>query len=236
MASMSSAQSVMKIMHNYNICDITPFTLQDFPDTVACIIWFSGCNMLCSYCHNLDLVYESQKRLSIEEVLTFLQTRKGKLEGVVFCGGEPTLYPEILELSQKIKSMGFKIKLDTNGSKPEVIHALLQYLDFVALDFKSTEFKFLEITHSKLYSKFEESLDLLLGSPVEFEVRTTYHSELLSYENINEMIDFLEKKEYKNRYFIQPYMPQLRFIKELPKSLGFDASKIKLSTLNIGIR
>jgi pyruvate formate lyase activating enzyme len=112
----------------------------------------------------------------------------------------------------------------------------LQYLDFVALDFKSPESKFLEITHSKLYTKFEESLDLLLNSSVEFEVRTTYHSELLSYENINEMIDFLEKKKYKNRYFIQPYMAQLKFIKELPKSLGFDTSKIKLSTLNIGIR
>ncbi|MFA6137314.1 MAG: anaerobic ribonucleoside-triphosphate reductase activating protein [Sulfurimonas sp.] len=236
MASMSFVPSVTKRMHNYNICDITPFTLQDFPDTIACIIWFSGCNMLCSYCHNLDLVYESEKNLSMDEVLNFLKTREKKLEGVVFCGGEPTLYPNILELSQRIKSMGFKIKLDTNGSKPEVIHKLLQYLDFVALDFKSTELKFLEITHSKLYSKFEESLDLLLSSSVDFEVRTTYHSELLSYENINEMIDFLEKKEYKNRYFIQPYMAQQRFIKELPKSLGFDTSKIKLSTLNIAIR
>lgn len=236
MGSMSFVQSVTKRMHNYNICDITPFTLQDFPDTVACIIWFSGCNMLCSYCHNLDLVYESEKKLSMDEVLNFLKTREKKLEGVVFCGGEPTLYPNILELSQKIKSMGFKIKLDTNGSKPEVIHALLEYLDFVALDFKSAESNFFEITHSKLYTKFEESLDLLLNSLVEFEVRTTYHSELLSYENINEMIDFLEKKKYKNSYFIQPYMQQLRFIKELPKSLIFDASKIKLSTLNIGIR
>lgn len=203
--------------------------MQDFQDKLACIIWFSGCNMLCSYCHNLDLVFENEKNIPIETALEFLRTRIGKLEGVVLCGGEPTLFPDLLFLVYKIKAMGFEIKLDTNGARPRTIKALLPYIDFVALDFKAPKSKFKSITKSNLFDEFEETFDLLQSSDIDFEVRTTYHSELLSYEDMEEMKIFLERKNYAKKYFIQNYVPQKTFIKELAKSEKFDNSMMKVN-------
>ncbi|HEX5710906.1 MAG TPA: radical SAM protein, partial [Sulfuricurvum sp.] len=100
--------------------DITPFTLLDFPDTPAAIFWFAGCNLRCVYCYNPDIVF-GVARIKEEEALSFLRRRQGLLEGVVLSGGECTTYPHLLVFCRCIKSLGYTIKLDTNGMRPDVI-------------------------------------------------------------------------------------------------------------------
>jgi len=102
------------------IYDITPFTLLDYPDEVACIVWMSGCNLRCVYCHNPDIVLGRGDKEQAE-LFVFLKARQGKLTSVVFSGGEATFCPILPDLVRKTKEMGFKTKLDTNGGNPKVI-------------------------------------------------------------------------------------------------------------------
>ena len=106
------------------IYDVTPFTLLDFPGQTACIIWFSGCNMRCGYCHNPQIVKGVGDK-SVEDVLAFLEKRRDLLNGVVLSGGEATLYKDIIPFVTKIKCMGYAVKLDTNGTRPDIIQEML---------------------------------------------------------------------------------------------------------------
>ncbi|MDR1614920.1 MAG: anaerobic ribonucleoside-triphosphate reductase activating protein, partial [Campylobacteraceae bacterium] len=167
------------------IFDITPFTMLDFPDHLACIVWFAGCNMRCSYCYNPHIVL-GEGSIGTDELLDFLRKRTDHLEGVVLSGGECTLYSLLPELCRSIKELGFKIKLDTNGSKPQVLSLLLKnaLLDFVSLDFKSSKTLFKTVTLSNFYDAFIESLQILQTNIVPFEVRTTVHADFLNEEAI----------------------------------------------------
>jgi len=218
----------------HNICDITPFTLQDYPNHVACIIWFSGCNMLCSYCHNLEIVFEKHRTISIDTVLKFLKSRVNKLDGVVLCGGEPTMYKDLLPLCIEIKKLNFKIKLDTNGAKSDVLKEVLPFVDYVAVDFKAPKEKFQKITKSSFYDEFEKSVDLLLASNIEFEIRTTYHSELLSVDDLSIMTTILEGKNYNKTYYIQNCLPTEN--DKLPISKKFDIQQLNISSIKIEVR
>ena len=209
-----------------NICDLTPFTLQDFDDVPSCIVWFSGCNMLCEYCYNLELVFESKKSISQDTIFEFLQSRAGKLEGVVLCGGEPTLYPDLPNFCQKIKQLGFLVKLDTNGANPKMLEAVLPFIDFVALDFKAPKHKFKDITNSQLFDEFEKSFDILNTFGGDFEVRTTYHSELLGDDDLQIMADFLKSKNYQKPWYIQNFVQTNSGQKVLKKSKKFENLKV----------
>ncbi len=146
---------------------ITPFTLLDYPGEMACIAWFAGCNMRCVYCHNPDIVTGKGDK-DDEELLSFLKGRIGRLGAVVFSGGEATLYQGLPALMRKVKEMGFKIKLDTNGSRPEVLRGLLAegLLDYVAMDYKCPKEKAEKLLGtSKLWEPFRESLALLIEAP-----------------------------------------------------------------------
>lgn len=201
------------------IYDITPFTLLDYPDKTACIIWYAGCNMRCGYCYNPDIVLGKGK-ISIDEVLQFLNRRKGLLDGVVMSGGECTMHPSLTDFALKVKAMGMEVKIDTNGSRPEVLKKLYENntLDYVALDFKATPQKFHSITKSALFSPFEKSLTFLIKNNIPFEVRTTVHSEQLSSDDIYKMRDFLFDKGYKGTYFLQNYVNDVKTIEDLAPS------------------
>jgi pyruvate formate lyase activating enzyme len=196
------------------IFDITKFTMLDFPDHLACIVWFAGCDMRCSYCYNPHVVLGGGK-ISEDELLDFLNSRKGRLEGVVMSGGECTLYPHLLRLCQKIKNLGLKVKIDTNGSRPNILRDLIDEaaIDYVALDFKAPERLFDDVTLSGLYDKTLESLRLLIDSGVSFEVRTTIHSDLIDEEAVNEVASLLSREGYKGTYYIQNFI-------EAPQTLG----------------
>ncbi len=210
------------------IYDITPFSALDYPDHLSAIIWFAGCNMRCSYCYNGDIVFSKGKR-SLDEALAFLQTRVGLLEGVVLSGGEATMFSGLTAFCRKIKALGFKIKLDTNGTSPQKIKELIDenLLDYVALDYKAPAAKFYAITKNQNFSSFEESLELLLKEEVDLEVRTTLHSDLLDEDDINAIADDLEKRGYRGTYYLQNFVQNVKTIGDVanPKA-AFDKSTI----------
>src|SRR5690606_34513305 len=133
-----------------------------FPDKTACILWFAGCNMRCPYCYNPEIVL-GKGRIDTDTALDFLRSRKGLLQGVVLSGGECTLHAGIFSLLTAVKKEGFDVKIDTNGSRPGVVQALLEQrlVDYIALDFKATESKYHLMTRSGLFPAFAETLALL---------------------------------------------------------------------------
>ncbi|OIN87767.1 MAG: anaerobic ribonucleoside-triphosphate reductase activating protein [Alphaproteobacteria bacterium CG1_02_46_17] len=188
---------------------LTPFTMLDYPQKTACIIWFTKCNMRCAYCHNPDIV-DGQGKMGEDDILGFLIRRQGLLDGVVISGGEATFYKKLPFLLRQIKKMGFSIKLDSNGTYPEVIKELFenQLIDYLALDYKASPCKFQKVTGvgRRMWDKFQETLDYLCANQQDkFEVRTTIHTELLKETDINSIIADLETKNYKGVYYLQNY-------------------------------
>ncbi len=184
--------------------------------------------MRCSYCYNGDIVFSTGKR-PLDDVLTFLQKRVGLLDGVVLSGGEATMFSGLSEFCRKIKILGFEIKLDTNGTYPHKIRELIDegLIDYVALDYKAPKQKFSAITHHKDFSYFEESLELLLKAEIDFEVRTTLHSDLLDENDINTIAHDLEKRGYEGTYYIQEFVKDVETIGDIsnPEN-SFDRSKV----------
>lgn len=195
------------VLADKTVFDITKFTTLDFKDNLACILWFSKCNMSCLYCYNTEIV-RGEGKFSNKEVIDFLSTRVGKLTGVVLSGGECTLYPHIVELCEEIKDLGFKIKIDTNGLKPDVIKELIEFslIDYIALDYKAPTDKYIQITRTTSNEKFYKTLDYLIDSNFPFEVRTTFHSELLDENDINTIIEDLKERKYKGTYYLQNFL------------------------------
>lgn len=186
--------------------DLTPFTLLDFPDTPAAIFWFAGCNLRCLYCYNPDIVF-GEACIDENEALAFLDKRAGLLEGVVLSGGEATLYPNLISLCRSIHTLGYKIKLDTNGMRPDIIDTLIVdgLIDYVALDYKAPEPKMGEICGGGSEERFWKSFDLLNRSAVMFEVRTTVHPDLLTETDIALMAQRLRERGYEKPYYLQPF-------------------------------
>jgi pyruvate formate lyase activating enzyme len=210
-----------------SIFDITPFTMLDYPNHLACIVWFAGCNMRCSYCYNPHIVLGKGKK-SEEELLEFLQKRAKHLEGVVLSGGECTLYKKLVDLCIKIKGLGFKIKLDTNGSNPNVLKQLIKQnlIDFVSLDFKAPKTLFKSITFSNFYDALIDSLQILQSNDISFEVRTTVHIDILNEHAINEISDILLENGYSGIYYLQKYL-------HVEQTLGKMQNPIKIFDKNL---
>jgi pyruvate formate lyase activating enzyme len=193
--------------------------------------------MRCDYCYNKDIVFAKDGKYSYENILDFLKTRVGLLEAVVLSGGEATTH-DLIPFCRKIKQLGFKIKLDTNGTNFLIVKKLIdeKLLDYVALDYKAPEAKFTQITHSNRYDEFSKTLDFLIKSKLPFEARTTIHNDLLDADDINKIIDDLKKRGYKNSYYIQEFLDTGSNIGNLqtPKS-KFDRSLLQ-NDINIVYR
>jgi pyruvate formate lyase activating enzyme len=220
------------------IYSLTPFSLLDYPDKIACILWFAGCNMRCSYCYNPEIVL-GKGTISYGKALSFLLSRKNLLDAVVFSGGECVMHKNIIPLITEVKKLGFLVKIDTNGSSPEVMQKLLFYrlINYVALDFKAPKSKFNAVTKSDLYEHFEKTLDLILKQKIPFEVRTTFHSDLLTEEDLEEMIRFLESKNYVGNYYIQYFRNNAKTLDELGHSNNsIDCKKLSTPTIKIILR
>lgn len=190
------------------VYDLTPFTMLDFPDKAACIVWLAGCNMRCPYCHNPGIVKGGSGKWTADHVLDFLAQRRGLLDGVVLSGGEATLYAGIIGFARAIKNMGFAIKLDTNGTRPAIVRQMIgeSLLDYVALDYKAPGCKFKAATGIKNKKPFDETLALLCGQKsLPVEIRTTIHTSLLDEKDIADIIDDLGKHDYHGKYFIQNF-------------------------------
>jgi pyruvate formate lyase activating enzyme len=184
--------------------------------------------MSCLYCYNPDIV-KGKGRIGYNETLQFIRSRKNLLDGVVLSGGECTLHHGIPEFLEEIKGMKMKVKVDTNGTNPGLLKKLITagLIDYIALDFKSTESLFYKITGSKDFKLFEETLDFLIKQKFPFEVRTTVHPQLLSIANINQMIRILNRKEYEGIFYIQNFLNGSATLSNLPDAL----EKITLENL-----
>ena len=195
------------------IVGIQKLTLLDYPGKVACTVFLNGCNFRCPYCHNAELLGDAEPVMTTEELLNFLRKRQGILDGVCITGGEPTLHPELTELLRSIRALGYAVKLDTNGYRPDVLGALLQegLLDYVAMDLKNGPDAYALTVGLKSVdlAKLRESIGLLLDSGREFELRTTVVKELHSAETLTSMADWLleaTKGRRIPRLFVQPFV------------------------------
>lgn len=196
-----------------NIRGITKFTLLDYPKKIACVVFVGKCNFFCSYCHNPFLVVdpESQPLISEEEFFSFLDTRIGKLDAVVISGGEPTLQKKIISFAEKIKKRGFLIKLDTNGTNPDVIEVLYKNkcLDYVGLDYKSTAAKYRYIAGTKdknVHKKVKKTISNITKFNIDYDVRTTVHKSVLSKSDLKSMRDELDSYGVEE-WTLQQYHP-----------------------------
>lgn len=186
---------------------VTPFTMLDFPDRTACIIWVSGCNMRCAYCHNPQIV-KGKGRGTAEDAEAFLRRRQGLLDGVVLTGGEASVWPGLQDFIAMIRGLGYAVKLDTNGLRPAVIADFLErgLLDYVALDYKAPPDKFKKVTGTDKYEDFSRTLALLCAQKkVPFELRTTVHTALMDEDDIAAIIGDLEERGFDGHYYIQNF-------------------------------
>jgi len=184
---------------------VTPFTMLDYPDRIACILWVAGCNMRCGYCHNPQIVL-GKGTISQDTAIAFLQRRIGLLDSVVLSGGEATIWPGLARFAAQVKALGYAVKLDTNGLRPDIVAHLLhnRLVDRIALDYKAPPSRFRQVTATGAYARFSRTLDLLCGQTnVRFDVRTTFHSGMMAECDLLAISRDLAARGYQGAYAIQ---------------------------------
>ena len=185
------------------------FSLIDYPGKICAIVFTQGCNFRCPYCHNPELVDPKLFLPPIpeEEIFSFLEKRRGKLDAVEITGGEPTLHSDLLEFIGKIKNMGFLVKLDSNGTNPDVIEKAIRkkLVDYLAMDVKAPLDKYRETTGVDVdVDKIKRNIELIMNSGVDYEFRTTIVKSLLSREDILKIGELIKGAKL---YILQKFVP-----------------------------
>ncbi len=190
---------------------VNPFSLLDYPSKVSCVVFTPWCNFCCPYCHNKELVLpsfllENKKNIIPEKIFfRFLEKRKGLLDGVSICWWEPTLQKDLWTFCAQLKSMGFLVKLDTNGVNPSILKKLLkkQLLDYIAMDIKSDfeTYNFFVWKHTPK-KNILESIDIVKNSWIEYEFRTTYISPFHTSETVESIWKLLQ---WTKKYYLQNF-------------------------------
>ncbi|MGB2579791.1 pyruvate formate lyase activating enzyme [Elusimicrobium simillimum] len=176
-------------------------SLVDYPGKVAAVVFTQGCNLRCPYCHNPELVYPNMllEPYDEAEVLSFLQKRVGMLDGVVVSGGEPAMQPDLLDFLAKVKAMGYKIKLDTNGTYPGVIKQVIArgLADTIAMDLKAPFAKYNAIAGVKVDTGLiSETMAIIIESGIDYEFRTTYDKTILNEGDIKEIKSLVPDEQH----------------------------------------
>ncbi|XOA42606.1 MAG: anaerobic ribonucleoside-triphosphate reductase activating protein [Candidatus Nealsonbacteria bacterium] len=192
-------------------------TLIDFPGRLAATVFLIGCDFRCPFCYSAELVLpqkiKSQPKILQKELFNFLKDRKGLLEGVVICGGEPTINRNLAQFIKKIKDLGYLVKLDTNGSNPVMLKTLIgkKLIDYVAMDVKAPKEKYKEVVGllgcwtDKILRNIEKSINILKESKIDFEFRTTVIPNLLKKEDILKIAHWIKPAP---KYFLQNFKPE----------------------------
>ncbi|MDD5769981.1 MAG: anaerobic ribonucleoside-triphosphate reductase activating protein [Candidatus Gracilibacteria bacterium] len=192
------------------ISGIQKTTLLDYPGKISCIIFTAGCNLRCIYCHNGDFVLPEKikeiKNFIPEEIFfNFLKNKIGILDGVVICGGEPTLQKNLVKFCGKIKDLGFLVKLDTNGQNPRILKELLEkrLVDYIAMDIKG-DYENLQNLLGINYLKddYFESIKIIKNSQIDYEFRTTL---VKNYHNLADFEKVVKQIDGSKKYFLQNY-------------------------------
>jgi pyruvate formate lyase activating enzyme len=201
-------------------------TLIDYPGKLACTVFLTGCNFRCPFCYSGELVIpekiEKQPKISTAEFFDFLKKRTKLLDGVVLCGGEPTVNKDLTAFIKTIRKLGYLIKLDTNGSNPEILKRLIKakLLDYVAMDIKAPQEKYAEATglpkylNGKVLKNINLSINTLKKSGIDFEFRTTVVPEMLDKEDIFKIAKWIKPAP---KYFLQNFRAEKTINSELEK-------------------
>ena len=222
-----------------NIRGIQKLTLVDFPGKVAAIFFTGSCNFRCPYCHNPCLVLdpESQPEFSREEFIEFLDKRRGRLEGVVFSGGEPTLQADLPEYAALAADRGYAVKVDTNGSNPEMIEKLYRNgtLSMLGVDFKAQFSRYNIVAGCKdpgLAAKVRRTITFAIANDIPLDVRTTVHKALLDVDDLKEMAKELEELGVK-KWMLQQFRGEDILDTELAELPTFTDSELRAAAANI---
>lgn len=197
-------------------------TLVDFPGKVAAIVFTQGCNFRCGYCHNPELLdFKIEPLCSEKEFFEFLKTRHGKLDGVVITGGEPTLQSGLYDFIKKIKALGFLVKLDTNGTNPEILKCLLseKLIDYVAMDIKAPIDKYSDIIGVDIKKEnILKSIGIIINSDIDYEFRTTVIKSQLSYNDFDKIGVMIKGARL---YYLQKFIPSKIYNQNLASEVSY---------------
>lgn len=220
------------------IAGLQKTTLIDYPGKLACTVFLAVCNFRCPWCYSSELVLPEkilkQPKISEKEFFDFLQSRKEKLEGVVICGGEPTVHKDLPKFIEKIKAMGYFVKLDTNGSNPEMLKDLvnLKLVDYVAMDIKGLPEIYEKIMQEGIkIENIKESVNFLKTGKVDFEFRTTCVPGVHKKEDFIEIAKWIEGPEVK--YYLQNFVAQKTIDPEFEKVKAFQEKFLKEIAIEI---
>ena len=189
------------------ICGMDKFSMVDYDGFIACTVFTKGCNFLCPFCHNSSLVTGEAAEIPEEEVFAYLEKRKGFVDAVCITGGEPTLQKGLKDFILRVRALGYKVKLDTNGTRPDVLKELLNegLLDYVAMDIK-TDFEHYSdvicVYDEKLVERVKESVEILKASSIDYEFRTTAIAEYHSEANFKKIAEAVRGAK---RFFVQKF-------------------------------
>lgn len=190
------------------ILGMEKLSLVDFDNHISATVFTGGCNFRCPYCHNAPLVLdpEGQGTIGEDEVFSYLKRRKGVLQGVCITGGEPTLAKGLKDFIMKVKELGYDVKLDSNGTHPEVLRNFIEekIVDYIAMDIKNSKERYAETVDKKNFdlTPVEESVFLLKENIVPYEFRTTLVKEFIDEKDIERIAEWLKGAE---RYFLQHF-------------------------------
>ncbi len=216
------------------------FTLLDYPGKITAAVFTMGCNFRCQYCHNTEIVnpklIDYENKIEEEEILKFLASRKGDLDGVCITGGEPTLQSGLMEFMRKIKELGFLVKLDTNASHPAIINGIIdgKLVDYWAIDIKTSpaKYKILAMGYD-ISERIERSLDLIAKSGDEFELRTTVAPGYVMEEDFDSIAEWINSVnpdifQKLSRYAIQNFRPQKTLHKGFERVVPYTSDKLEI--------
>lgn len=201
-------------------------SLIDYPGKLSAVVFTQGCNFRCGFCHNPDLIPSSDKDgVSEIEFFEFLESRRNILEGVVITGGEPTINPDLMQFISRIRDHRLGIKLDTNGSNPEVLKRLIEtkLLDYIAMDIKGPYREYNKICHFGEIDRIKESIKIIMESGLPYEFRTTvlpFYHKIEDFEEMGEMIKGAEC------YSIQGFRGDITFDKSLNNAKQFTPEEL----------
>jgi len=199
-------------------------SLIDYPRRISAVLFTQGCNFRCPYCHNPELVAPDRygETLSEKDILAFLDRRRGKLDAVTLSGGEPTLQPDLLSFAGRIREYGYLIKVDTNGSRPDVLEKLIAagLVDYLAMDIKGPLEKYKCITNSDIQPEtIKQSIELIMASGIQCEFRTTVVKSLFKDGDISRIAALVKTARL---FVLQGFVPSKtldrRFLEEAPFS------------------
>jgi pyruvate formate lyase activating enzyme len=204
---------------------IQRFSSIDFPGNLSAVIFTIGCNFRCPFCHNPELVANGVDPIAEKSVLEFLSTRTRQLEGVVISGGEPTLQPDLLDFIEKVRILGFRVKLDTNGTNPRLLGELMdrQLLDFIAMDVKHvwSRYAYAVGLPSVAIGEVRQSAELLMVGSVDYEFRTTV---IKDFHDPQDIVAISKQIRGAKHYVVQKFIPDKTLATAFGKKLTFERS------------